>query len=528
MWKISCTAGSRRLLSAVALAAALTAGLAGPVSAGDRALRGGTAGGIPFSSAHDSVLQIRANEALPQRRAVVVGFNKSMMVELPRELRDVVVSNPEFLDAVVQSSNRVYLIGKKIGSSNAFFFDGNGEQVLILEVRVEPDMGPLDAMFRKLLPGSNIRTEVLNDTLILTGSVRSPMDSNRAVDIASRFAVSNPQGADRQKGKVINMLAIEGDDQVMLRVTVAEVQRSAMKQLGINLGAQLTSGNLTTTLLTDNALPLSAAAGLGGLPLAAVGLGAAGCTVGQVCLFDRGSNNIFRNSGSASFYDAGTTRISQAIRALERHGLVKTLAEPNLTAVSGETAKFLAGGEYPFPSVDTLGAITVTFKEFGVGLSFTPVVLTEGRISLKIETEVSELDSSRQITIGGTSIPAIKKRSAKSTVEMGSGASLALAGMISDDVRQNIDGVPGLKDMPVLGTLFRSRDFVRNETELVVIVTPFMVRPTSRQKLTRPDDGLAPASEVRASLMGHLNRVYGRGTVMPDGGLKGDYGFIVD
>lgn len=539
MWKISCAAGSRRLFSAVVLAATMTSGIAGTASAsGDTALRGGTAGGIPFSSAHDSVLQIRANEALPQRRAVVVGLNKSVMVEMPRELRDVIVSNPEFMDAVVQSSNRVYLIGKKIGSSNAFFFDTNGEQVLVLEVRVEPDMGPLDAMFRKLLPGSNIKTEVLNDTLILTGSVRSPTDSNRAVDIASRFAVTNPSGADRQKGKVINMLAVEGDDQVMLRVTVAEVQRAALKQLGINLGAQISSGNLSTTLLTANSLPLTAAAGLGQMVVPGVGtVGAAagatvGCTTaGVLCNWSTqnpGGAGTFGNSGLSGRYLAGDTLVSHAIRALERHGLVKTLAEPNLTAVSGETAKFLAGGEYPFPSVDSLGAISVTFKEFGVGLSFTPVVLTEGRISLKIETEVSELDSSRGITVGGTSVPAIKKRSAKSTVEMGSGASLALAGMISDDVRQNIDGLPGLKDMPVLGTLFRSRDFIRNETELVVIVTPYMVRPVARQKLARPDDGLAPASDVRANLMGHLNRVYGRGTVMPNGGLKGDYGFIVD
>jgi pilus assembly protein CpaC len=213
---------------------------------------------------------------------------------------------------------------------------------------------------------------------------------------------------------------------------------------------------------------------------------------------------------------------------LERHGLVRTLAEPNLTAVSGETAKFLAGGEFPFPSVDNLGALSVTFKEFGVGLAFTPVVLSEGRINLKVETEVSDLDNTRGVTIAGSSIPGIKKRQAKSTIEMPSGASLALAGLISDDVRQNVDGVPGLKDLPVVGTLFRSRDFIRSETELVVIVTPYMVRPVARQKLVRPDEGFAPATEMKADLLGHLNRIYGRGTIRPDGGLKGDYGFIVE
>ncbi len=527
MWKISCLGRGRLNTYLAGLAAALSVGVSSMAMAGgEQNLRLRQGGGIPFTSTHESVLQIRANEALPQRRAVVVGLNKSVMVELPRELRDVIVSNPEFLDAVVQSSNRVYMIGKKVGSANAFFFDSNGEQVLILEIRVEPDTAPLDAMLRKLLPGSNVKTEILNDTLILTGSVRTPLDSNRALDLASRFAVTNPTGDVRQKQKVINMLAVEGDDQVMLRVTIAEVQRSILKQLGINLGASITSGNLTTALLSSNTLPLTAAAGLGALPSVLANSGI--CPTSPLCVVSTNNSQGFASSGASGYYTAGNAQIAQTIRALERHGLVRTLAEPNLTAVSGETAKFLAGGEYPFPAVDSLGAITVTFKEFGVGLSFTPVVLTEGRISLKIETEVSELDSARGLVLAGTNIPGIKKRQAKSTVEIGSGASMALAGLISDDVRQNVDGLPGLKDVPVLGTLFRSRDFIRNETELVVIVTPYLVRPTQRQKLARPDDGLAPAPETRANLMGHLNRVYGRGSVMPDGGLKGNYGFIVE
>ena len=213
---------------------------------------------------------------------------------------------------------------------------------------------------------------------------------------------------------------------------------------------------------------------------------------------------------------------------MERDGLVRTLAEPNLTAVSGETAKFLAGGEFPIPVVDSDGKLSVTFKEFGVGLAFTPVVMSEGRISLKIETEVSELTDAGAVTLSNISIPALKKRQAKSTVELPSGGSLAIAGLISDDTRQNIDGFPGLKDVPMLGTLFRSRDFTKNETELVVIVTPYMVRPTARQNLARPDDGLAPASDLKANFLGHLNRVYGKGRELPPGGLKGDYGFIVE
>jgi pilus assembly protein CpaC len=537
MRNLHCTLWGAALAGIAMVAASIGSGSISPAAAGGERPGASRAAPIRFTTGHESVLQIRANEALPQHRAIVVGLNKTVIIELPRELRDVVVSNPEFLDAVVQSSNRVYLIGKRNGQSNAFFFDANGERILTVEVQIERDTGALDAILQRLLPGSRIRTEIMNDTIILTGSVRSPIDSSRASDLASRFAVTNAQSSERAKIKVMNMLAVEGEDQVMLRVTIAEVQRSALKQLGVNLGAAFTSGNVAMQLLTENALPLTASAGLGALPVAAISTaGAPGagiaCPVGTLCQYNRSigaaSGTAFGNSGATGSYAAGSAQITQAIRMLERHGLVRTLAEPNLTAVSGETAKFLAGGEFPFPSVDNLGALSVTFKEFGVGLAFTPVVLSEGRINLKVETEVSDLDNTRGVTIAGSSIPGIKKRQAKSTIEMPSGASLALAGLISDDVRQNVDGVPGLKDLPVVGTLFRSRDFIRSETELVVIVTPYMVRPVARQKLVRPDEGFAPATEMKADLLGHLNRIYGRGTIRPDGGLKGDYGFIVE
>jgi pilus assembly protein CpaC len=218
------------------------------------------------------------------------------------------------------------------------------------------------------------------------------------------------------------------------------------------------------------------------------------------------------------------------MRMLERDGLIRTLAEPNLTAVSGETAKFLAGGEYPIPVVDASGQQSVTYKEYGVGVAFTPVVLSEGRISLKIETEVSELTDVGGVTLSSISIPALKKRQAKSTVELPSGGTLALAGLLSEDTRKNIDGFPGLKDLPVLGTLFRSNDFIKSETELVILVTPYMVKPVARQKLAKPDDGYAPASDLKFNFLGHLNRVYGKDIPQPaQVGLKdGGVGFIID
>jgi pilus assembly protein CpaC len=304
---------------------------------------------------------------------------------------------------------------------------------------------------------------------------------------------------------------------VMLKVTIAEVQRTLLKQFGMNIGALVNSGNFSTAILSQNALPLTAAAGLGTLP------DYAAIPNGPAPIIAPGTN-----SGVASAFNGANTHLAGVLRALERDGLIRTLAEPNLTAVSGETANFLAGGEYPIPVVDSDGKLSVTFKKFGVALAFTPVVLSEGRISLKIESEVSELTNEGAVVLSSISIPALKTRQAKSTVELPSGGSLALAGLISDSTRQNVDGFPGLKDVPVIGTLFRSRDFQKQETELVVIVTPYMVRPTARQNLVRADEGLAPASDLKANFLGHINRVYGRGRELPVGDLKGDYGFIVE
>jgi len=514
----------------------------------------------------NSVLQISARGPFPMTTKVSLGTSKSLLVQFPFELRDVLVSDPEKMDAVVQSSNRVFLIAKKVGQTNAFFFDTHGKQVLTLEVSVGADLSALDDLIRRFVPGSSVKSEMAGNAIVLTGVVRTPVDAARSGDLAFQFAQANRnaisssfssaskgggdaetttqtqvgQGQQASGGKksdlVINLLAIEGEEQVMLKVTVAEVQRTILKQFGINLGAAIQSGNFSTAILTENALPLTAAAGLGKLPIPGIGTealeagSAVSCaTTGVLCNYNAGpGGKTFGNSGLSNSYSWRNGTVSSALRAMERDGLVRTLAEPNLTAVSGETAKFLAGGEFPIPLVDSTGKMSVTFKEFGVGLAFTPVVMSEGRISLKIETEVSELTDVGSVTLSDIRIPALKKRQAKSTVELPSGGSLALAGMISEDTRQNIDGFPGLKDVPVIGALFRSRDFSKNETELVVIVTPYVVRPTSRKNLARPDDGLAAATDRKANFLGHINRVYGRGRELPPGALRGEYGFIVE
>jgi pilus assembly protein CpaC len=514
-----------------------------------------------------SVLVIPANAKLPLTKQVTMGTGKSLMVQFPTALKDVLVADPSRMDAVVQSSNQVFLIAKRPGASNAFFFDQTGQQVLTLEVVIGADLGGLETLFKRLIPGSNITLDTAGKSIVLVGTVRTPIDSSRASDIAREFvkatagstvgsAGGSASGAaqagqsaqiastglgggerDSESSKpVINLLAVEGEEQVQLRVHVAEVSRSVLKQFGINIGASINAGSFSTAILTQNALPLTAALGLGGLPVPGLGtLGTSGnpppCAVaGVLCNYNAGPGpTAFGGSGTTGAFElGGGNRISQAMQALERNGLIRTLAEPNLTAVSGESAKFLAGGEYPIPTVDTTGNISVQFKEFGIAVAFTPIVMSEGRISLKIETEVSELSTEGAVTLQNLTIPALRKRQARSTVELPSGGSIALAGLISDKVRQNIDGFPGLKDLPVLGTLFRSRDFIKEETELVIIVTPYLVRPTSRQNLSLPNDGLAEASDLRANFLGQLNRVYGRNTAQPTGDLKGDYGFIVD
>lgn len=545
----------------------------GNIHAADMSGRPVGKAGSAGQAGQDSVLRIPANAAFPLTKRLDLGVGRSIVVQFPIPLKDVLVSDPRVLDAVVQSSDRVFLIAKGTGQTNAFFFDEYGQQILTLDVAIGADLSALDQLLARLIPGSSIQSEIAGRAIVLTGSVRTPIDSNRAAQIAGQFAQANAQvgsitntgssassssstsnttniggglgyqssgdpgggsssdASDVYGGKpIINLISVEAEEQVMLRVSVAEVQRSILKQFGINVGALVNSGNFTTAVLSANGLPLTASA-LGTMPIP--GIGGSSDVAGGLNFFNNGPSygsdmTAFGNSGVATLWQSGNQAVGGALRALERDGLIKTLAEPNLTAVSGEPAKFLAGGEYPVPVVDSLGQVSVTYKEYGIGLAFTPVVLSEGRISLKIESEVSELTLEGAVVLSGIQIPALKKRQAKSTVELPSGGSIAIAGLLSEDTRQNIDGFPGLKDLPILGTLFRSRDYLRQETELVVIVTPYMVRPVARQELARPLDGLGDPTDRKANFLGHINRIYGGGRPAPVGDLKGDYGFIVE
>ncbi|MEM1104532.1 MAG: type II and III secretion system protein family protein, partial [Pseudomonadota bacterium] len=360
------------------------------------------------------------------------------------------------------------------------------------------------------LPEGRFEVVALNDHVVLRGNVPNAVQAGQAAELAARF-VDDPE-------KVLSMLSILGNEQVLLQVRIVEMKRTLIKQLGIDTEASLNIGRFAFNWATANPFSL-AGRSFGGLGADATRTLSSGDVSGPV-------------GGS--------------IRALERAGLVRTLAEPNLTAISGEAASFLAGGEFPVPiSRDRDGNVQIEFKPFGVGLGFTPLVLDEGRISLKISTEVSELstegafllngstfvdpDTGAVTSTAGLQVPGLTVRRAETTVELPSGGSLVMAGLLQEDLQQNIDGVPGLKDVAVLGQLFRSRDYLNNETELVIVVTPLLVEPTSKDQLTDPSEGFAPATELETSLLGRLNAVYGvQNASTRSRSLQGPVGFILD
>jgi pilus assembly protein CpaC len=307
------------------------------------------------------------------------------------------------------------------------------------------------------------------------------------------------------------------------------MERNIVKQFGVDLNALVDSGNFAFAALSDLPFPINVA----GKGVLAPFLTSTEPSLG-------GNNSAFPTtlpsnptvanaSGFGTQWQSSGSRVQSVLRMLEEDGLLHTLAEPNLTAISGETANFLAGGEFPIPIAQQLGTISVEFKKFGIGLAFTPVVMSEGRISLKVSTEVSELSNQGAVVLSNIAIPALKVRRAETVVELPSGGSLVMAGLLSDQSKQALSGYPGLKNLPVLGTLFRSRDFLKNQTELVVLVTPYVVKPVARSKLGQPDDGFGWASDVNTDLLGQMNRVYGRHPERaPVGKFDGDVGFIVE
>ena len=476
-------------------AALLIAAMAPAMAAVTRPPQPATAPQIGDNDAR--VISVATGHGQPVNQHLTLGLNKAAIVELDSDAKDVLVSSPEIADAVIKTPRRIFLLGTKTGQTNAFFFDDHGHQVLSLDIRVEKDVADLATMIRTNLPNSAIKVAALNDNVVLTGRVASATESTRAADLAASFT-GDPK-------KVVNMLSVSDGEQVMLRVHVSEMQRQIAKQFGVNLsGVKVING---TPLALSTANPF----GLLGNALSDL----SGGQVGQVCGPTSTSLNPFGALQGGGICNV-QNNVQGALKALETVGLLHTLAEPNLTAVSGETAKFLAGGEFPVPAGrDQQGNISIQFKQFGVGLSFTPVVLSGGRISLQISTEVSELTNTGSFTLTGVNgtgsavtIPALNVRRAETTVELPSGGSFAIAGLMQHTTKQQIDAFPGVKDLPVLGALFRSRDFQNSETELVVMVTPYLVNPVAEAALATPSDGYITPTDPETLLLGRLNTVY--------------------
>ena len=348
-------------------------------------------------------------------RFLALGIGKSVIIDLPREVKDVLVADPKIANAVVRSAQRAYIIGAAVGQTNVVFFDADGQQVAAYDIAVKRDLNGVRAALRHTLPG--IQIEGVGDGVMLTGSVSTPIEAQQAGDLAARLV----GGAD----KVVNSIVVKGRDQVMLKVTVAEVRRDIIKQMGVDLSASMNSG--TTVVKFNNTNPFTANSG----PL------------------------VPGNGLGASF--GSMPSVQATLRAMESAGIVRTLAEPNLTAISGESATFISGGEFPIPAGVTCQPIagggigqciqTVSYKKFGISLNFTPVVLSEGRISLRVMTEVSEVSTENALTGGAgrnPTIPSIKTRRAETTLEIPSGGSMAMAGLIQEQTKQAVNGIPGL------------------------------------------------------------------------------------
>lgn len=437
-------------------------------------------------------------------QSLSLGIGKSVVVELPSDVKDVLVADPKIANAVVRSAQRAYIIGAAVGQTNIIFFDSNGQQIAAYDIAVTRDLNGLRAALKQILPNADIKIDGLGDGVILSGWAQSPIEAQQAADLAARLAGS----AD----KVVNSIAVRGRDQVMLKVVVAEVQRDIIKQLGVDLSANLSYG--TAVVNFNNSNPFTAS----GAPLVP-------------------GNSAVGDFGKSVINGVTMPTVQATLRAMENSGVVRTLAEPSLTAISGESANFLAGGEFPVPGLPSCtgsGPVqtctqTIQFKKFGISLGFTPVVLSGGRISLHVSTEVSELSQEGSYSVGGTTIPSLKSRRADTTLEIPSGGSMVMAGLIKQQTKQSISGMPGISHIPVLGTLFRSRDYVNNNTELMILVTPYVVRAVAQKDLSRPDDGFADSSDPQAELLGSINRIYGApGRAEPARRYRGTYGFITD
>jgi pilus assembly protein CpaC len=425
-------------------------------------------------------------------------INKGTLVRLSQPASTVFVADPEIADIQMKTTGLVYIFGKKAGETALYAVDDRERVVLNTTLVVSHNVSRLRAALRSVAPDADVEIVSIDNSLILTGVVHSPLEAENIRAIATRFAP--------EKGAVINQIQVLAPNQVNLRVRFAEVSKETLKEFGINW---------------------ESVARIGSNFILAAGFGRDFINAAGVIPREASTNTL------AAGYQSGSKDINAAIDALATEGLITVLAEPNLTALNGETASFLAGGEFPVPIAQTGNnggsSITVEFKTFGVGLAFTPHLLDAGRINLRVRPEVSQLSSAGAVQISGFSIPALTTRRAETTIELGSGQSFVIAGLLQNNTTQDISRVPLLGDLPILGALFRSDSFRRNESELVIIVTPYVVRPVSANRIALPTDGYVAPSDVERILGGityrpqlndsdqQPNTKHGQGLIGPSG-----------
>ncbi|MGD9637496.1 MAG: type II and III secretion system protein family protein [Alphaproteobacteria bacterium] len=414
--------------------------------------------------------------------ALNIAVGNSEVININPETREIIIANPAVADIKIVNKNLAYLNGTGIGDTNVILLDGSSKILTRFNVSVNVSSESLAGIYKKLFPEEKIDVLSTKDSLVISGSVSSDAIAKNVIQVANNFVTTE---------KIVNMLGIKDEQQVLLKVRVAEMQRSVLKEFGLNTSF---NQNKNSWLLNW--------AGVTNTGLSAGGLGV---------------NSLYGATLSKGSFSA-------VMQALETQGLIKTLAEPNLTAVSGEKADLLAGGEYPIPVFDQEGNVTFTFKPYGISLAFTPVILSSGRISLKLSTEVSSIADLE--VISGATVPTMNTRRFGTTVEIPSGGSLMIGGLLQNDTINNSGGVPGIQNIPILGALFRSQSFRKNETELVVTISGYIVEPRSENEFASPSDGFVPAGDLNRLLLGGLYKTYrDKNSKLIKGALKGPIGY---
>ena len=442
--------------------------------------------------------------------ALSVPMNRAVVVESDVPFTELSIANPGIADISSLSDRTIYVLGKEPGRTTLTLLGADGRLITNVEVHVSPDMAEFKERLTQILPGENIEVRTANDGIVLSGTVSSIARLDRALDLAQRYAPD----------RVSNLMTVGGTQQVMLKVRFAEMQRSVSKALSSSLSL---SG-----FALDNDLSITGGTGTGGVgSLPSTTTPGAVVAAPNVLTSDAGSNGAFLFG-----FGAGALNVGILLEALETRGVVRSLAEPNLTALSGQEATFLAGGEYPIPIRDEDGGISVEYKPFGVELNFIPRVVDGDVINLELIAAVSAIDTTNSFQANGISINAFSRRETSTTVEMRDGESFAIAGLLSDDFSDLNGQVPWIGDVPVLGALFRSASYRRNQTELVIIVTPHLVSPTRGAALSLPTDRVRPPTEQDLFLFGRVARTGaptsgGAGEVARQD-FSGSYGYVLD